>query len=262
MADNTSMSSYQASGFGSASGVADMQSQLAKIPTSDAALREQAVNQYADTYKALDESFSRQLSAIITSQANDEKLLNEQYNNSMTAMMAKLQKRGLQTTAALPDAQTAALNKHRNETMAFRQSVYNLQKALPERRQKQLKTGYEQAIAQRIAANRETFVPMATDLLTSLSDLQFSSYEEYINYLLAKKAKAAASRRSSSRRSSSSSSKSSGTNSYVNTGDLSGDTYIAVDIYAGGAARRKTNGTVVGGTKKTSTTQDGSKYSF
>lgn len=260
MADNTTFAKYQASGYNEASGVADMQSQLSKIPTSDAALREQAVNQYADTYKTLDESFSRQLSSLITSQANDEKLLNEQYNNSISSMMAKLQKRGLQMTTALPEAQTAALNKHRNEAMAFRKSIYQVQRELPELKQKQLKTGYEQAIAQRVAANRATFVPMATDLLTSLSDLQFSSYEDYINYLLAKKAKAAA-RRRSYRSSSSSSSGSPGSNGYVDTGDLSGNggTYSAYFTpYT--PERKQATQKALG--IKTSTTQDGSKYSF
>lgn len=224
MADATAFETYQKSSFGEASGVADMQAQLSNIPASDAALREQAVEQYADTYKTLDESFSRQLSALITSQANDEKLLNEQYNNSITSMLAKLQKRGLQVTAALPEAQTAALNQHRNDVMAFRQNIYRIQRELPEQKQNQLKTGYEQAIAQRVAANRATFIPMATDLLTSLSNLQFSSYEDYINYLQAKKAKNNSRRSGSSRRSGGSGNKAGNksTNSYVNVGDLSG----------------------------------------
>ena len=264
MANEATFKGYQNSGFSDAADIDALQGQKNNIPTSDNDLRQQAIDQYADTYNALDSSFSQQLSALITSQANDEKLLNEQYNNSITAMMAKLQKRGLQTTTALPEAQTAALNKHRNEALAVRHSIYAVQRELPEKRQKLLKTNYDLEIQKRIAENRQTNLGMATDLLTSISEIQFSSFEDYINYIQAKKAKEAA-RRSSYRsygRSSGGSSGNSGTGGYVNAGDLSGATYIAHDWYEGGANRRRTNGTKVGGNKKTSTTQDGSKYSF
>lgn len=79
MADSTAFSEYQKSGFNEASGVAGLQEQVSKIPTSDDALRQQAVDQYADTFNRLDQSFSKQIANLITAQANDEKLLNEQY---------------------------------------------------------------------------------------------------------------------------------------------------------------------------------------
>lgn len=189
MADSTAFSSYQKSGFDDASGVADLQSQASKIPTSDDALRQQAVDQYADTLNRLDQSYSKQISNLITSQATDEKLLNEQYNNSVTSMMAQLQKRGLHVTGSLPQAQTAALNKHRNDVMAMRQSIYKLHREVPEQKQRLLTTDYEKAISQRVAANRATNVPTLTDLLGKISDLQNSSYEAYINHLLDKKAR-------------------------------------------------------------------------
>ena len=189
MADSTAFSEYQKSGFDDASGVAGLQEQVSKIPTSDDALRQQAVDQYADTLNRLDQSFSKQITNLITAQANDEKLLNEQYNNSISSMMAKLQKRGLHTTASLPQAQTAALNKHRNDVMTMRQNIYQLQREVPEKKKELLTTDYEKAIAQRVAANRATNVPTLTELLGQISELQNSSYSAYIDHLLAKKAK-------------------------------------------------------------------------
>jgi hypothetical protein len=226
MANEATFKGYQNSGFSDAADIDSLQGQKLNIPISENDLHQQAVNQYADTYNVLDNSFSQQLSALITSQANDEKLLNEQYNNSITAMMAKLQKRGLQTTAALPGAQTAALNKHRNETLAVRHGIYAVQRELPEKRQKLLKTNYDLEIQKRIAENRQVNLGMATDLLTSISEIQFSSYEDYVNYIQAKKAKEEARRRryrSYSRSSGSSSYGNPGSNGYVNPGDLSGN---------------------------------------
>lgn len=259
MADNTTFEAYQKSGYNEASGVADLKTQVDKIPTSDAQLRQQAVDQYADTLNRLDQSYSKQITNLITSQATDEKLLNEQYNNSVTSMMEQLRKRGLHVTASLPQAQTAALNKHKNEVMAMRQSIYRLQREVPEQQKELLTAGYEKAINQRVAANRATNVPTLTELLTQIAELQNASYSAYIDYLLAKKS---SSGRSSSRRSSSSSQSSSAkSTSYVDPSTLSGTVYKAVDIYAGGAARRRSNGGT-NARKLTSTTQDGSKYSF
>lgn len=187
MADNTSFDSYKGSGFYESSNSEALKNEAASIPTSDAALREQAVNQYADTYDRLDSSLSKQLTSLITSQATDEQLLRDQYNNSISSMMAQLQKRGLHVTPSLPAAQTAALNKHRNDVMTMRQGVYQIQRNLPEQQRALLKTDYEKAIAQRIAANRATNVPTVSSLLANMAELQSSSYIDYINNLLAKK---------------------------------------------------------------------------
>lgn len=197
MADNTTFEKYQESGHSQASGVSDLQQQASKIPVSDDALRKQAEAQYADTLKTLDDSYSKQISALITSQANDEKLLNEQYNNSISSMMAQLKKRGLDVTEALPQAQTAAINRHRNDTMAVRQSLYSAQRSLPEQQKQLLSTDYEKAIAQRVSANRATNIPVLSDLLGQIAELQNASYTDYINYLLAKKSSGGSRRRKS-----------------------------------------------------------------
>lgn len=221
MADNTSFDAYKGSGYYQASGVSDLQGQVSKVPTSEDALREQAVSQYADTLKTLDDSYSRQISALMTSQANDEKLLNEQYNNSISSMLAQLKKRGLDVTASLPQAQTAALEKHRNDVMAVRQRLYSAQRNLPEGQRQLLATGYEKAIAQRMAANRATNVPALSELLGQISELQNASYTDYINYLLTKKSSGGGGSR---RRSSSSSSSSGGAaTSYVSAAALAGN---------------------------------------
>lgn len=233
MAENTILKDYNNSGYGASNGTAPMKEELSKLPTTDEALRQQAVDQYADTYKILDESYSRQLSSLIVAQANDEKLLNEQYNNSVSSMMAKLQKRGLHVTAALPEAQTAALNKHRNETMAFRGNIYAVQRSLPEARQKLLHTGYEQAIAQRIAANRAAYIPFATDLLKQISELQYSSYKDFTDYLLMKKARSGGGGGGSRRSGGSSSKSSSSSSGYVKQDDLKGSTTVYYNYNAG-----------------------------
>lgn len=262
MADNTSFEAYQKSGYNEASGVGALQTQVGKIPTTDAELRQQAVDQYADTLKRLDESYSKQIANLITSQATDEKLLNEQYNNSVTSMLAQLQKRGLHMTASLPQAQTAALNKHKNEVMTMRQSLYQLQREVPEKQKELLTSDYEKAIAQRVAANRESNVPTLTELLTKISELQNASYGAYIDYLLAKKAKSSGGGRSYRRSSSSGSATSaSNTGGYVDPASLAGDGYTVIDVYAGGTSRSQSNGGK-NAQKTTSTTQDGSRYSF
>lgn len=226
MADATTFAEYQKSGFNEASGVAGLQEQVSKIPTSDDALRQQAVDQYADTLKRLDQSYSKQITNLIASQANDEKLLNEQYNNSITSMMAKLQKRGLHVTASLPQAQTAALNKHRNDVMTMRQNIYRLQREVPEKKKELLTTDYEKAISQRVAANRATNVPTLTELLGQISELQNSSYGAYIDYLLALKAQSSRSSSGGRRRSYSSGSKNSSSSPKA---DLSGYTAPKTD---------------------------------
>lgn len=235
MADNSTFAEYQKSGFNEASGVAGLKQQTSEIPTSDDALRQQAVDQYADTLSRLDQSYSKQISNLITSQATDEKLLNEQYNNSITSMMAQLQKRGLHVTGSLPQAQTAALNKHRNDVMAMRQSIYKLQREVPEQKQKLLTTDYEKAISQRVAANRATNVPTLTDLLGKISELQNSSYEAYINHLLDKKARSGGGggyRRSYS--SNNNSNNNSGTKPKVNLDPYTGENGKMIGNYGAG----------------------------
>lgn len=187
MADNTTFAKYQKSGFNEASGVSGLKEQASQIPVSESGLRQQAIDQYADTLNRLDESYSRQIAKLITAQATDEKLLNEQYNNSITSMMAKLQKRGLNMTASLPQAQTDALNKHKNDVTTMRQSIYQLQREVPEKKKGLLTTEYEKAINQRVAANRAVNVPTLTELLAQISELQNASYGAYIDYLNAKK---------------------------------------------------------------------------
>lgn len=223
MADKTSFGAYQKSGFNPASGVSDLQEQSSQVPVSDDALRDQAIAQYADTLKTLDDSYSKQLSSIIVAQANDEKLLNEQYNNSIASMAAQLKKRGLDVTASLPQAQAAALNKHMNDVMTVRQGLYNAQRSLPEQQKQLLVTDYDKAIAQRMAANRATNVPVLSELLSQIAELQNASYTDYINYLLSKRGGGGGGgsrRRSGS--SGASGAKSTGSNGYVSASELAG----------------------------------------
>lgn len=187
MADTVNYDSYKESGHHAASGIPAIQEQASKIPSSNEALREQAVKQYADTYKALDDSYAKQLSAIISSQGNDEKLLMEQYNNSISSMAAQLQKRGLHLSTPLVGAQNAALNKHMNETTSMRQQIYSAQRSLPTRNREHLHSDYENAIAQRVAVNRATYVPVLSDVLASIAELQSASFVDYLDFILAKK---------------------------------------------------------------------------
>ena len=239
MADNTTFAKYQESGFNEASGVSGLKEQASQIPVSESGLRQQAIDQYADTLNRLDESYSRQIANLITAQATDEKLLNEQYNNSITSMMAKLQKRGLNMTASLPQAQTDALNKHKNDVTTMRQNIYQLQREVPEKKKGLLTTDYEKAINQRVAANRAVNVPTLTELLAQISELQNASYGAYIDYLNAKKSGGGSRRKRTSGSSSATSSTSSG---YVNPNTLSGNSGAKyVDIYENMAWYNKMN---------------------
>lgn len=239
MADNTTFAKYQESGFNEASGVSGLKEQTSQIPVSESGLRQQAIDQYADTLNRLDESYSRQIANLITAQATDEKLLNEQYNNSITSMMAKLQKRGLNMTASLPQAQTDALNKHKNDVTTMRQNIYQLQREVPEKKKGLLTTEYEKAINQRVAANRAVNVPTLTELLAQISELQNASYGAYIDYLNAKKSGGGSRRKRTSGSSSATSSTSSG---YVNPNTLSGNSGAKyVDIYENMAWYNKMN---------------------
>lgn len=194
MADNSSMSSYKRSGFAQASGVSELQKELSNYDTDDTSLRQQAVQQYTPTYEAEQKSLQDQLSALIKAQTDDSDLLNSQYQQSMNTMMSKLSKRGL-NHGGLPQAQTAALNRFRNEVMEQRQSLYKVQQNSINTVLGTLKGNYEANIRKRMYDNKRNNLEKANTLLTSIAELQFSSYQDYINYLLAKKA-----RRSSSGR--------------------------------------------------------------
>lgn len=239
MAEAGTYEGYKESGFNEASGVPPLQERQGSMLTTDEGLRQQAEEQYKPTYEALDRSYSEQLTRLITSQATDEKLLNEQYNNSISSMAAQLQKRGLMPTVQLPEAQTAALNKHRNEALTFRQGVYKAQRTLPEQQRDLLRTGYENAINQRVAANRETNIPIVSDLLAKIAQLQQASFDDYLNFLLSKKSGGGGGggRR---RGSSTSTSTDLGDASGASGNDFGGD-YIVHDIYTEGYKRRQSN---------------------
>ena len=238
MAD-ISYSGYESSGYNEASGTAALQAEKAKIPTTDAELRTQAEAQYKDTLNTLDSSLSRQITAMITSQATDEKLLTDAYNKSVSLMSANLQKRGL-LNGTLPTAQTNALNKYMNEVKDVRAAIYENQLALPKAQKDLLVTNYDKAIAQRVAANRQTNIPTVSELLQKVYELQSSSFSDYANYLLnsSKKSSGGSYRRSSG----SGSSSSAVSSSYVNVNDLTGyGGGLAVSYYEGTVNRALTN---------------------
>lgn len=81
--------------------------------------------------------------------------------------------------------------------MAVRQSLYSAQRSLPEQQKQLLSTDYEKVIAQRVSANRATNIPVLSDLLGQIAELQNASYTDYINYLLAKKSSGGSRRRKS-----------------------------------------------------------------
>lgn len=177
---------YQESGYNTASGTEAIKNYQSSIPVTDADLRTQAEEQYKPTYETLNRSYADQLSRLIQVQSTDEALLNEQYNNSIASMTAQLKKRGLLPTTQLEQAQTAALNKHKNEAKDVRASIYNVQRALPQQQQALLQSGYEDAIAQRVSTNRSTNIPLLSDMLEKLAELQQSSFEDYLNFVLQK----------------------------------------------------------------------------
>ena len=194
MADKTSMASYNSSGFGQSSGVSDIKGQLPNYSTDDASLRSQAESQYADTYASQQQSYQTQISALIKSQTDDSELLNKQYEKSMSSMMAQLQKRGL-AVGGLPNTQNAALDKFRNEVMTQRQNIYGTQQNAVKASQKAHADSYDANVRQRMYELKNYNLEMTNQLLTTIADLQNNSYQAYIDYLLAEKAKK---RRSSS----------------------------------------------------------------
>lgn len=193
MADKTSMSSYNKTGYAGASGVSQLNAELKNYATDDASLRKQAEAQYADTYAKEQESLKTQLSALISAQANDSDLLNKQYEQSVSSMLSKLEKRGL-NVGGLPQAQTDALSRFHNEVMEQRQTVYGVQQKAIKDTYGVLKNNYEANITRRMHDNRNHNLKMANELLTNIAELQSNSYQAYIDYLLTKKAR---SRRSS-----------------------------------------------------------------
>ena len=197
MADNTSIAAYNKTGFGQTSGVADVKAQLPNYATDDASLRAQAEAQYAGTYDAQQKSYQTQIAGLIKAQTDDSELLNKQYEQSMSSMMAKLQQRGL-NVGSLPGAQNAALDKFRNEVMTQRQTIYGNQQNAVKANQRVHAESYEANVQARMHENRSYNLGMVNQLLTTIAELQNSSYQAYIDYLLEKKA---ASRRSSSSRS-------------------------------------------------------------
>ena len=196
MADNTSMGSYNKTGYAGASGVSQLKAELKNYATDDASLRKQAEVQYADTYAKEQESLKTQLSALISAQANDSDLLNKQYEQSVSTILSKLEKRGL-NVGGLPQAQNDALSRFHNEVMEQRQTVYSVQQKAIKDTYGVLKSNYEANITRRMHDNRNHNLKMANELLANIAELQGNSYQAYIDYLLAKKAR---SRRSSGSR--------------------------------------------------------------
>lgn len=188
MADKTSLASYNKSGFGKSSGIADLQEQVQKLSTDEASLRQQAEARYQPTYEAEKASLNTQLTALIKSQTDDSDLLNKQYEQSVNTMMDKLSKRGLHT-GTMPETTTAALDKFRNDVMAQRQAVYNTQQQSIRNVQDTLENNYELNVQARMTDIKQGNLASLSSLLTQIAKLQTSSYNDYINYLLAKKKK-------------------------------------------------------------------------
>lgn len=219
MADNTSIASYNSSGFGQSSGVTEMQGQVGNYSTDDSALRTQAEAQYADTYASQQKSYQNQIVGLIRAQTDDSELLNKQYEQSMSSMMAKLQKRGL-AVGGLPSAQNAALDKFRNEVMTQRQTIYGNQQNAVQASQKAHADSYDANVRQRMYDLKNHNTQMVNQILTTIAELQNNSYQAYIDYLLAEKSKK---RSSSSSKRSSSSYKSSTTQTTSSPSGLSAD---------------------------------------
>lgn len=186
MADKTTMDAYSKTGFAESSGVADLQQQVSNLTLDEDALRQQAVERYTPTYEQEKASLNNQFTALIKSQTDDSDLLNKQYQQSVNTMMDKLAKRGLHV-GSMPDTTSAALNQFRNEVMSERQRVYNQQQQGIQNVQQTLEGNYELNIQARMNDIRQGNLASLTSLLETISKLQTSSYNDYINYLLAKK---------------------------------------------------------------------------
>ena len=195
MADKTTMTAYNKTGFASASGVSGLKAEVSNLKTDDASLRQQAVDQYADTFKAEQQSLQSQLSALITAQNNDSELLNKQYEKSISTMMSQIKKRGLDV-GGLPRAQTDALEKFHNEVMTQRHRLYDVQRSGVQAQVDTLEKNYDANITRRTYDIKNRNLKAVNSLLVTMAELQSGSYQDYINYLLAKQNK---SRRSSTK---------------------------------------------------------------
>lgn len=188
MADKTTMSAYQKSGYAQASGVPELQTQANNIKVDPAALKQQAEAQYKPTYEAEQRSLNTQLTALIKSQRDDSDLLNKQYQQSINTMMEKIKARGL-ATGSLPQVQTDALNKFHNEVMTQRQVLYGVQQAGVQSLIDTHKNDYDLNVEARMATIKDNSLQSLSNLLAQIAKLQNSSYTDYINYLLAKSKK-------------------------------------------------------------------------
>lgn len=188
MASKTSMTTYNKTGYAKSSGVSDLKAELQNYQTDDASVRQEAVEQYKPTYDAEKQSLKTQMSALINAQTNDSTLLNKQYDQSISSMMAQLHKRGLDK-GGLPQAQTDALERFRNEVKEQRQAIYGVQRQGVQNNYDTLKKNYDANVTRRMYDIKAHNLQMTTKLLETVADLQSNSYQSYIDYLLAKKAR-------------------------------------------------------------------------
>lgn len=186
MANEASEASWKGSGFGQTAGVKPLQTEANALNLTEDQLRQQAEDRYRPTYDAEKASLNNQLTMLIKSQTDDSELLNKQYQQSINTMMGKLSKRGL-STGSLPNTTTAALDKFRNEVMDQRQQVYNTQRQGIENIQRTHESNYELNVQARMNEIRWNNQASLTSLLENIAKLQVSSYNDYIDYLLAKK---------------------------------------------------------------------------
>lgn len=194
-----SMAAYNKTGFAASAGVSGLQEQAGQIKTDQASLRQQAEAQYQPTYEAEQRSLTNQLSALIKSQTDDSELLNTQYQQSVNTMMDKLAKRGL-NIGTMPGTTEAALQKFHNEVMNQRQQAYQGQQDAIENMRGTLEGNYELNVQARMYENQNRALTSLNELLTNIAKLQASSFEDYINFLLAQKKKSSGGGGGSSRR--------------------------------------------------------------
>jgi len=183
MAD-VSTGSYNSSGFAAANGTNFLTGELGNYKTDDASLRQQATQQYADTYRIQQNSYETQLSSLIKAQATDADYLNQAYQKSINSMMAKLQKRGL-SIGGLPGSTVDALDKFRNDVETLRANIYGQQQAAIQANKNVHANSYEANILQRMNEWRGNNLDKQTKLLQNIAELQSSSMEAYANFLLA-----------------------------------------------------------------------------
>ena len=184
--DAVDMPSYQNSGFGKSTGANVLQQETVNYPVDDATVNAQAKAQYKATFDIQQRGLSNQLSALIKAQADDADLLNKQYQQSVNTMMSKLAKRGL-AIGATPQATTAALNRFRNDVMTERQATYNVQQSGVQAAIKASNDDFDLGVQARANQIRNNSLKSLNSLMTQMAQLQSSSFEDYVNYLLSKK---------------------------------------------------------------------------